>query len=266
MAFLVEGVWTLGCGTGSAPPPPPPLLIEVTVKPATGSLVLGGQMAFTATVTNTIDTAASWSVNGVPGGNTTLGTITSAGLYTAPADLPSPATVQITATSHADPAKSGTGNLAITSDITLNLTPNPASVELGATQAFQAAVTSSGHPDTAMRWSLSGPACTSGCGTVDANGSYTAPQTLPSPANATLTAQSVADPSKQISAALAITSSFSLQLSAPSSVSAGATATIGPEQRQRLSRRSHPFPVRIPARPLLGRSAVPVAAAVLAAL
>ncbi len=226
MAFIVEGVWTLGCGTGSAPPPPPPLLIEVTVKPATGSLVLGGQMAFTATVTNTIDTAASWSVNGVPGGNTTLGTITSAGLYTAPADLPSPATVQITATSHADPAKSGTGNLAITSDITLNLTPNPASVELGATQAFQAAVTSSGHPDTAMRWSLSGPACTSGCGTVDANGSYTAPQTLPSPANATLTAQSVADPSKQISAALAITSSFSLQLSAPSSVSAGATATI----------------------------------------
>ena len=226
VAFLVEGVWTLGCGAGSAPPPPPPPLIEVTVKPATGSLVLGGQTTFTATVTNTIDTAVSWSVNGVPNGNTTLGTITSAGTYTAPADLPSPATVQITATSHADQAKSGTGNLAITSDITLNLTPNPANVELGATQTFQATVTSSGHPDTAIRWSLSGAACTSGCGTVDANGSYTAPQTLPSPANATLTAQSVADPSKQISAALAMTSGFSLQLSAPSSLPAGATATI----------------------------------------
>ena len=172
------------------------------------------------------DTAVSWSVNGVPNGDTTLGTITSAGVYTAPADLPSPATVQITATSHADPAKSGTGNLAITSDITLNLTPNPASVELGATQTFQATVTSSGHPDPSIRWSLSGAACTSGCGTVDANGNYTAPQTLPSPANATLTAQSVADPSKQISAALAITSSFSLQLSAPSGLPAGATATI----------------------------------------
>jgi len=134
--------------------------------------------------------------------------------------------VQITATSHADPAKSGTSNLAITSDVTLNLTPNPASVELGATQTFQATVTSSGHPDPSIRWSLSGAACTSGCGTVDANGSYTAPQTLPFPANATLTAQSVADPSKQISAALAITSNFSLQLSAPSSLPAGATATI----------------------------------------
>jgi hypothetical protein len=165
-------------------------------------------------------------VSGVPGGNVNLGTITSAGVYTAPADLPSPATVQVTATSHADPSKSGSGTLAITTDITLSLTPNPASVELGASQPFQATITSSGHPDTSMRWSLSGPACTAGCGTVDAGGKYTAPQTLPSPASATLTAQSVADPSKQISAAVAITSSFSLQISAPSSVPAGSTATI----------------------------------------
>ncbi|HEV1994988.1 MAG TPA: hypothetical protein VGR03_11710 [Candidatus Acidoferrum sp.] len=58
------------------------------------------------------------------------------------------------------------------------------------------------------------------------SGHYTAPRTLPSPASTTLTAQSVADPSKQISAALAITSNFSLQLSAPFSVPAGGTATI----------------------------------------
>jgi len=134
--------------------------------------------------------------------------------------------VQITATSHADSTKSGAVTLAITSDITLNLTPNPASVELGATQTFQTAVTSSGHPDTSRRWSLSGPACTSGCGTVDASGKYTAPQILPSPASVTLTAQSVADPSKQVSVVASITSSFSLQLSAPSSVPVGGTATI----------------------------------------
>jgi Bacterial Ig-like domain (group 2) len=162
----------------------------------------------------------------VPGGNSTLGTITSAGVFTAPADLPSPATVQITATSHADATKSATATVAITSDITLNLTPNPASVEIGASQAFQATVTSSGHSDTSVRWSLSGQACASGCGAVDASGKYTAPQILPSPASTTLTAQSVADPSKQISAAVAITSNFSLQLSAPSSVPAGASATI----------------------------------------
>src|SRR2546428_840524 len=226
IAFLAEGAWTLGCGAGSAPPPPPPPSIELAVKPANGSVVLGGQVTFTATVTNTTDTAVIGSVTGVPSATPPLGTITSAGVSPAPADLPSPATVQITATSHADSTKSGTGNLAITSDITLSLTPNSASVELGAAQAFQATVISSGHPDTAIRWSLSGAACTSGCGTVDANGRYTAPQTLPSPANTSLTAQSVADSSKQISAAVTITSSFSLQLSAPSSVPAGGTATI----------------------------------------
>ncbi len=196
------------------------------MTPANTSVVLGGQTTFTATVTNTTDTAVSWSVNAVPGGSTALGTINSAGVYAAPADLPSPATVQITATSHADSTKSATGALTITSDITLSLAPNPASVELGATQAFQATVTSGGHPDTSIRWSLSGAACPSACGSVDASGNYTGPRILPSPASTTLTAQSVADPSKQISAALAITSNFSLQLSAPSSVPAGGTATI----------------------------------------
>jgi hypothetical protein len=188
--------------------------------------LLGNQTTFTATVTNTTNTAVNWSVNSVPGGSAALGTITSAGIYTAPADLPSPAVVQITATSQADSTKSGAASLAITSDITLSLAPNPASVELGATQIFQALVTSTGHPDASIRWSLSGPACASGCGTVDASGKFTAPPILPSPAAAMLTAQSVADPSKQISTSIAIISNFSLQLSAPSGVPAGMTATI----------------------------------------
>jgi len=188
--------------------------------------VLGNQVTFTATVTNTTDTTVSWSVNSIAGGNSTVGTISSAGVYNAPANLPSPATVQVTATSHANPTKSNTADITVTSDITLSLTPNPASVDLGATQRFQAAFTSAGHPDTTVRWSLSGAACPSSCGTVDASGGFTAPGILPSPASVTLTAQSVADPSKQISAAVTITSNFALQLSAPSSVSAGASATI----------------------------------------
>jgi hypothetical protein len=224
----MAGAWTLGCGGGGAgsPPPPPPPSIGVTIAPSSGSVVLGNQATFTATVTNTTDTSVSWSVNGIAGGNAAAGTITAAGVYSAPADLPSPATVQVTATSHADAAKSATAAVTITSDIALVLTPNSASVELGATQAFQATVTSSGHPDTAIRWSVSGAACTSGCGAADASGNYTAPRTLPSPANVTLTAQSVADPAKQVSGAVAITSSFSLQLAAPSSVPVSGTATI----------------------------------------
>jgi hypothetical protein len=228
LALLTAGAWTLGCGGGGAvaPPPPPPPSIVVTVTAPSGSIVLGNQMTLTATVTNTTDTSVSWSVNGIAGGTAAFGTITSTGVYTAPADLPSPATVQITATSHADSTKSASASVTVTSDIVLAITPNPASVELGATQAFQVTVASNGHPDASMRWSSAGGACPSACGTLDSSGTFTAPGILPSPASVTLTAQSVADPSKQISVAVTITSNFSLQLAAPSGVPAGTSATI----------------------------------------
>src|SRR2546427_10717476 len=85
IAFLAEGAWTLGCGAGSAPPRPPPPSIEVAVNPANGSLLLGGQVTFTATVTNTTGTAVTWSIDGVPSGNATLGRFTSPGVDTSPA-------------------------------------------------------------------------------------------------------------------------------------------------------------------------------------
>ena len=187
--------------------------------------MLGNSIPFSAKVANTADTAVSWSVNGTRG-NATSGTITPDGMYNAPAILPASATVQITAASHADATKSGTAAATIVSDIAISVAPNPANVELGATQSFHSSVTSGGHPDSATRWNLSGAACPSSCGSVDASGTYTAPQILPSPASVTLTAHSVADPSKQVSAALTITSNFSLQLSAPSGVPVGATAII----------------------------------------
>lgn len=188
--------------------------------------MLGNATAFSAKVTNTTDASVRWSVNDIPGGNGALGTITPDGVYTAPAILPASAAVQITATSHADATKSDSASLTIASDIALSVAPNPANVELGATQGFHTSVASSGHPDSSVQWSLSGAGCPSSCGSVDGSGNYTAPQILPSPASVTLTARSVADPSKQVSAALTITSNFSLQLAAPSSVPVGATATV----------------------------------------
>jgi len=232
LAAISAGAFLAGCGggstgTGTNPPPPPPSpSIVVTVTPTTASVLLGNSQAFSANVINTANTNVTWSVNGVPGGNISTGTISSAGLYTAPADLPSPATVQVTATSQADSTKSATAQLNIASDITISLAPPNSGVELGSTQAFHAAITSAGHPDASVRWSLSGPACPTACGSVDLGGNYTAPGILPSPATATLTAQSVADPSKQASAPITITSNFTLQVTAPQSVPAGGTASV----------------------------------------
>ena len=231
LALLAVQIFAAGCGsiTGSVtpnPPSPPPAAIVVTVSVTSPSVLLGNSVTFTATVTNTTNTSVSWSVNGVAGGSSAVGTITSSGVYTAPVDLPSPAVVQVTATSQANASISGSANETITSDISLALTPNPASVELGAAQAFHSAITSAGHPDPTIRWSINGASCPAACGTVDASGNYTAPQILPSPASVTLTAQSAADPSKQVSAAITITSTFTLTLAAPANVSVSETATL----------------------------------------
>ena len=132
----------------------------------------------------------------------------------------------MTATSHADASKSASASVTVTSDISISLTPNVASVELGAKQAVQATVQSQGRPDTAVRWSLSGAGCPNSCGAVDANGTYTAPQILPASAAVSLTATSVADSTKQSTATLTIASHFTLQLSAPGTVGAGPSSTL----------------------------------------
>src|SRR5262245_57914870 len=80
--------------------------ITVTVAPSSQTLAPGGTQLYTATVTGTTNTSVTWSANDVQGGNSTVGTISSSGLYTAPPVAPSPSNVTIKATSVADTTKS----------------------------------------------------------------------------------------------------------------------------------------------------------------
>src|SRR5439155_26472702 len=128
IAGLVAGLLHLaGCGGGgpgdnratapqppSPPPPPPPAPIDVSVTPAAASVQTGGTQTFTATVTNTANRAVIWQVNGVAGGNTSVGTISTTGVYTAPATVPSPPIVTVTAVSVADPTRSGSAQVTVT--------------------------------------------------------------------------------------------------------------------------------------------------------
>jgi hypothetical protein len=188
--------------------------------------LLGETFAFSATVSNSTDNTVSWSVNGIHGGSAQAGTISADGVYTAPPDVPQGGTVQVTATSHADSTKFAAATVTISSDIAVSLSPGISKVELGATQSFHASVASNGHPNPAIRWSLSGPACPTSCGSIDSSGNYTAPQNLPNNANLTVLASSAADPTKQSTASVTITSSFALQLAAPSNLQPGATAAV----------------------------------------
>ena len=83
----------------SAAPP----VVEVAVCPLSSQVTVGsGTLSFSASTANTTDAAVSWEVNGIPGGNATVGTISSAGVFTAPAVMPAPATETITAVADAD--------------------------------------------------------------------------------------------------------------------------------------------------------------------
>src|SRR5271167_413495 len=221
---------TLGCaegGTGSvAQSPPSPPSIEITVTPAAQSVLLGTQATFAALVIGSAIPAATWSVNGVAGGSAQTGFISTKGVYTAPADLPASRSVQITATSVADSAKSATAKVTISSDLAVLLSPSPSAIELGGVQRFQAMIQSNGRPDPAIRWSLSGPACPASCGTLDANGNYTAPPILPSSPAVNIGATSVADPSQQASASLTIAADFSLTISAPQTLQTSSATAL----------------------------------------
>jgi K319L-like, PKD domain len=91
---------------------PPP--VQVALCPASASMRAGGgTQSFTATLANTSDSSVVWQVNGVDGGNAAVGTITSSGVYSAPATMPASGSVTVTAISAADNSATGSATLTI---------------------------------------------------------------------------------------------------------------------------------------------------------
>jgi uncharacterized protein (DUF1800 family) len=66
---------------------------SVTIAPGYTNLGVNQTLQYTATVTGLTNTAVTWEVNGVKSGNSTIGTITSNGLYKAPAKIPTVSTL-----------------------------------------------------------------------------------------------------------------------------------------------------------------------------
>jgi uncharacterized protein (DUF1800 family) len=61
---------------------------SIAISPGYTTVGVNGTVQYTATVTGLTSTAVTWSVSGVNGGNSTYGTITTGGLYKAPAAIP----------------------------------------------------------------------------------------------------------------------------------------------------------------------------------
>src|SRR4030065_1708994 len=113
---LLSVISFTGCSAGSiagvTAPPSTGTQTAVTVVPATASISTIRTQGFSATVSNSVNSAVTWQVDGVQGGDVNVGFISADGLYT-----PSPriATHSITATSVEDKTKSGHASVDVTS-------------------------------------------------------------------------------------------------------------------------------------------------------
>ncbi len=85
--------------------------VTAGISPLTASVALNGTQQFNGYAVGSTNNGVTWQVNGVTGGSTATGTVTTSstagGLYTAPAAMPmTGSTVTVTAISQADGTKS----------------------------------------------------------------------------------------------------------------------------------------------------------------
>lgn len=140
-AFSVANTAKKGTATVtvSAPPaqpapPPPTQPVAISISPATATLDGCAGQVFTATVTNTSNTAVTWSVVEAGGG-----TITN-GAYVAPS---TPGTYHVSAVSQADPTKIVQATITVGPEKVLSVavTPGSGTVQANGQLAFAATVT-----------------------------------------------------------------------------------------------------------------------------
>ncbi|WP_226372768.1 glycosyl hydrolase family 18 protein [Allosphingosinicella flava] len=193
----------VSCGgdKGSSPPPPPPPTVAVAITPATANVLTNGTAQFQCTVTGSTNTACNWSATG--------GTVSAAGLYTAPANG---GTYTVTAAAAADATKTATATVTVAAPVSVTINPVTANVETGTTRQFTCTVAGSANPN--CNWSTSG-------GTISATGLYTAPST---PGTYTVTAAAAADTTKTATAAVTVIQGVSVAIT-PATVNLDADRT-----------------------------------------
>jgi hypothetical protein len=205
-------------GSGSTPPPSNPITVSFLSQPP-ASLNTGSSTGLAAAVANDSSNAGvTWKVSCTA---SSCGTVspasTSSGgaaTYTAPGNVPSPATVTVTATSVSDATKSASASITITSAgpppaiAVAFVTQPPSSMVINTTTSLAASVTNDSK-NGGVNWSVTcGSAqCGSFAPTRTASGSsttYTAPGAVPSGSTVTVTATSVTDNTKSTSATITI--------------------------------------------------------------
>ena len=163
-------------------------VVSVSVSPTAVALYASQTQQFTAMVSNTANTAVTWSLS------PSTGTISSTGLYTAPASIATQQTVTVRATSVADSSEVGDcdGDAVSAAD---GVTMTPGTSTLYGVSG--AAVFGDGGKRGEYRSDMVGEP---EHGTISSTGLYTAPENVTTQQTVTVRATSVADSSKSATA------------------------------------------------------------------
>jgi hypothetical protein len=90
-----------------------PMPVSIAISPTSATVRVRQTSQFTATVSGATNTLARWKVNGILGGNGTVGTISQSGLYRAPSSVPGSAVVMVSATAVADQTQTATSSVTV---------------------------------------------------------------------------------------------------------------------------------------------------------
>ena len=104
----------------------------IAVSPTSLTIFVRRTQSFTASEVGNASASVFWSVDGVTDGNATVGTISTEGLYTAPALVPAPPTVTVTATNTEDTGLSATVTVTIVTPPDILLVASPVTVQTAA--------------------------------------------------------------------------------------------------------------------------------------
>jgi hypothetical protein len=220
-AILISGVAAIAfvaaaCGGGGGNGPNPPS-ISVALSPAPpASVTAGATASLTAVVSNdSSNGGVTWSVTC---GSSSCGTFTptttasgTATTYTAPANVPTGGTVNIVASSVTDGTATATASITIAAPAGVSVAfaaMPPAALTINNAFPLTAVVTNDSK-NGGVTWSVT--CATAACGTLNPTTAasniattYTAPAAIPTGGTVKVTATSVSDTTKSVSATISI--------------------------------------------------------------
>src|SRR5580704_9282581 len=203
---LILGLSACGSSSGSNGSA---TVTAIMISPTAGTVNLNTIFDITANVqlsntNSSTDTTVTWQVNGIGGGNASVGTIVNSpddnqvGIYTAPRVVPpeNNGQVMITATAPQVPSNTNDTNIItsntaiITVGAGLGLTISPTGASVGAGGTFQFSALLNNVADPNATWKASSTATCDNCiGSINpTTGLYTAPPSPPPGATVTITA------------------------------------------------------------------------------